>query len=788
MNNESMNVILPNITNSMATILHHVVEPIKSLKWKIEGLLLNLSLDLVNELARRNQKRPGEGTHWFIPEEVGLIQVLASHIVPSDENTPGANEMDVLGSSAVQILDTLVADSPWRQDLYAKGSISIDKLAEKIANSKFSELKEPRQLELLKYLGNLHTNWLKANSSSSKFMKNIFILQQELAGSLPGIELYSTLVRDVTQAFYTSEVCWIWLGYDGPPMPHGYPELDKSRPRKQTAGSETVRELAAAGFGSSVPNISLKKEAIDVVVIGSGAGGAVATKELAEAGLSVVVLEAGRRFNPFIDYLTDRTDFELRAGNVFAPDDYRRDLYTLGGSGSFNYNRAKGVGGSTLKYVAVSPRFHEMDFRVRTEDGVADDWPICYQDLEPFYTRVEYELGVSGPIGSEANPFEPSRSKPYPTPPHRFNLASLAIKRGADKLGLHMVREPAAIPSVEWNGRPACINAGTCSMGCAITAKSSMDVTYLRTAEKSGRVEIRSNCMAHRVTVAPDGKARGVVYFDVEGREHEIEARAIVLAGNAVETPRLLLLSHSSQFPDGLANSSGLVGKYFTEHLYVIATGVFSERLDPWRGTPTGGMIQDHYATKKAKAFARGWTILVANGGNWPFSIAEQVPGWGKEHKRRTEKLFAHTVRLCSVGEQLPDLRNQVTLDPIVKDQFGLPVPRLTNEPRANDRAMIEEIQASLREILEAAGATEILRNEFRPGESAHYFGTCRMGSDPKHSVVNAWGRTHEVPNLFIADGSVFVTGAAVNPALTISALATRTAAGMVEAFQRGEL
>jgi choline dehydrogenase-like flavoprotein len=783
-----MNKLFRNITVPKTAIRQHVVALINSAKWNVERQLLNLSLNLENDLAHRNRKRSGDGTHWFIAEEAVLIDVLASLLVPSDENTPGANEMDVMGPSAAKVLDILISGSSWRQFLYAKGLIAFDKLAERTYKSKFTELEVPRQLELLKFLEKSIANRPKISSPMSKLRKNILMLQQLREGSHPAIELFPMLVMDVMQAFYTSEVSWIWLGYDGPPMPHGYTELQNPRPRKGTAGSETVRELAAAGFGSAVPNISLNKDAIDVIVIGSGAGGGVVVKELAEAGLSVVVLEAGSRFNPFIDYLTDRTDFESRAESVFDPDDYRRDLYTFDGSDRFNYNRAKGVGGSTLKYVAVSPRFHETDFRVRTEDGVADDWPIRYQDLEPFYTRVEYELGVSGPTGSEANPFDPPRSKPYPTPPHRFNLASLAIKRGADRLGLHMVREPAAIPTIEWNGRPACINAGTCKMGCAITAKSSMDVTYLRTAEKSGRVEIRSTSMAHRITVAPDGKARSVVYFDREGREHEIKARAIVLAGNAVETPRLLLMSGSSQFPDGLANSSGLVGRYFMEHLYVVASGVFSERLDPWRGTPTGGMIQDYYATNKTNAFARGWTILVANGGNWPLSIAVQVPGWGNDHKRRTEKLFAHTVRLCSVGEQLPDIRNQVTLDPMVKDQFGLPVPRLTNLPRENDRAMIKAIQASLKEILDAAGATEILRNEYRPGESAHYFGTCRMGSDPKRSVVNAWGRTHDIPNLFIADGSVFVTGAAVNPALTISALATRTAMGMVEAFRRGEL
>ncbi|OHB73468.1 MAG: hypothetical protein A2W17_06015 [Planctomycetes bacterium RBG_16_41_13] len=538
-----------------------------------------------------------------------------------------------------------------------------------------------------------------------------------------------------------------------------------------------------------MPNINPKKEVTDVVVVGSGAGGGVVAKELAESGLSVVVIEAGRRFNPFIDYLTDRTDFEVVARNVFDdPINSRRDLYTVSGSNRFYYHRAKGVGGSTLKYAACVPRFHESDFRVRTEDGLAEDWPISYKDLERFYTRVEYELGVSGPTGPDANPFEPPRSKPYPTSAHPFNLASLVIKRGADKLGLHLVREPLAIPTVEWNGRPACINAGTCMLGCAITAKSSMDVTYLRKAEKTGRVEIRANCMAYRVTVAPDGKARGVVYFNSEGSEHEIRARAIVLAGNAVETPRLLLLSDSSQYPNGLANSSGLVGKFFTEHLAVLAYGLFSERMDPWRGTPTGGLIQDNYATDKANTFARGWTTYVSCSSHWPLYVAKKLPGWGTRHKLRTEQLFAHHVDLITVGEQLPNINNQVALDPEVKDLYGLPVPRLTNELGNNDRAMVAAIKKNLKEILQASGSTEILEIEYRPGSSAHYLGTCRMGSNSQNSVVNEWGRTHDVPNLFIADGSIFVTAAAVNPALTISALATRIAAGIIDSFRRGEL
>jgi choline dehydrogenase-like flavoprotein len=286
--------------------------------------------------------------------------------------------------------------------------------------------------------------------------------------------------------------------------------------------------------------------------------------------------------------------------------------------------------------------------------------------------------------------------------------------------------------------------------------------------------------MVREVTVGRDGKARSVVYFDAVGQEHEVSARAIVVAGNAVETPRLLLMSRSGRFPNGLANSSGLVGKYFTEHLAVFTSGVFPERLDTWRGPQAGGVIQDFYASNKRNGFKRGWTVEVNNSPQWPLSVARRVSGWGADHKARTKALFAHIVGLATVGEQLPDVRNQVMLDPAEKDHLGLPVPRLVNEPRDNDQAMLQAIPQCLKDILAAAGATEI--------REPKHVGTCRMGTDPATSVVDPWCRTHDVPNLFIGDGSVFVTGAAANPALTIMALATRTAEGIVEVFKRGEL
>ena len=524
-------------------------------------------------------------------------------------------------------------------------------------------------------------------------------------------------------------------------------------------------------------------DSADVVVIGCGAGGGVITKELAEAGLSVIVLEAGKRYRPE-QYPTDQPDFASR--NVFAPD-ARRDRYTWNGREQFRYFRIKGVGGSTLGYLGVTPRFHESDFRTRSEDGVGDDWPITYADLEPYYTRVEYELGVSGPSGIEANPFEPPRSRPFPTPPHPLNRGGHIFKRAADKLGWHLVAPAMAIPTRDWDGRPACIGAGTCRLGCRIGSKGSIDVTYVPKAEATGRVQIRTEAIAREIRLAQE-RIRGVIYLDAAGQEHEVTGRVIVLAANAVETPRLLLMSRSSRFPDGLANSSGLVGKYFMEHLAVVASGVVPDRADPWQGIPAGGIIQDFYATRAQHGFARGWTIEINHDAHWPLAIAKLVSGWGSAHKARVQELFSHLLGLATVGEQLPDIRNAITLDPSVRDCFGLPVPRINNAPNANDRAMVRAMGARLRELLVATGAGEIWEPEYRPGGSAHYLGTCRMGRDPRTSVVDTWGRSHDIPNLFIGDGSVFVTGAAVNPALTIMALATRTAEGIIERFRRQEV
>jgi len=756
---------------------------------RVSDVLFMSSSHRRKELAGRTRERAKDADHWLTAGERAAIAAMASVIVPSSDDTPGANEMDVLGAPAADRLDEWVRASPAKQVLYARGLIAFDQLARRRGGTSFSDLTSEQQHRLFTLVDAASRRRHRETSLPGKVQKKLELIGTMVTGWAVAVDLFPTLVQDVLTAFYTNEVSWAWLGYDGPPMPEGYTDLEHPRLRASSATTMTLRGVTYPQ-APAAPALHTASKALtsDVVIIGSGAGGAAVAKELTEVGVNVVVLEVGRRYNPYEDYPTDRTDFELAGRTVFSPEDPLRDLYTTGDGRPFSYNRAKGVGGTTLKYVAMNPRLHESDFRVFSEDGVGADWPITYAELEPYYSRVEYELGVSGPGGADRNPFDPPRSRPFPTPAHPFNLASQAIMRGATKLGLHMVRDPLAIPSRDWNGRPACIGAGTCGMGCSISAKSSMDVTYVRKAEATGRLDLRTESMAFRIEMGPDGKARRVLYFDREGREQAVAAKIIVVAGNAVETPRLLLLSASGTFPNGLANSSGLVGKYFTEHLAVFAMGVLPDHSDPWRGTPTGGMIQDDYATNQANSFARGWTTVVTTVGPWPLSQAVRIGGWGAEHKTRMKDTFAHSVCLASIGEQLPDLNNQVSLDPARKDSFGLPVPLLINVPGENDRAMIGAITTRLQGILEAAGCTAIPSNEFQPGNSSHYLATCRMGSNPGTSVVDAFGRAHDVPNLFIADGSVFVTGGAVNPALTISALATRTAEEIVRALKAREL
>jgi choline dehydrogenase-like flavoprotein len=508
-------------------------------------------------------------------------------------------------------------------------------------------------------------------------------------------------------------------------------------------------------------------EATDVLIVGVGAAGGVLCKELAEAGFKVVALEAGPHWRPERDFVSDEkgahqlywTDPRVTAG---------QDPIELGANVT-----GKGVGGSTVHYSMVALRMHESDFRVRSLDGVAQDWPIGYEELEPYYDAVERELGIAGPV---TWPWGPRRKGPYPYREHPLNSVAQLFARGCDKLGIRWTPCPLATISAPKGGRPPCVYRGWCVYGCSTNAKSSTLVTYIPKAIRAG-AEVRPNCMAVRVNLAPDGRARSVTYIRTtdDGRDiaEEQAAELIILCCYSLETPRLLFNSAQTGHPDGLANSSGLVGKGLMVHPANIVYGRFPELVYQYKGPPTLAISQDFYETDKKNDYVRGFTIEPI--GPFPQTFAKQAQAalglWGQE-LRHFMFDYNHYAGWGLVGECLPDDDNTVTLDPEERDRYGLPVARVTFAWGENDRKLIEAGVNKEREILAAAGAEVTWSVE----DTAHLLGACRMGSEPRNSVVDQWGRTWDVPNLFICDGSVFVTSAAVNPSLTIQAIAFRTA------------
>ena len=517
----------------------------------------------------------------------------------------------------------------------------------------------------------------------------------------------------------------------------------------------------------------------DVLIIGAGAAGGVLSKELAEAGFKVVVLEAGPHWVPERDFVSD----EKGAQQLYWIDPRvtaGKDPIELGANVT-----GKGVGGSTVHYSMVTLRMHESDFMVRSLDGVGQDWPIRYEDLEPYYDRVEKELGISGPV---TWPWGPKRRGPYPYREHPFNAVAELFIRGCDKLGINWAPAPLATISAPKEDRPPCVYRGWCIYGCSTNAKSSTLVTYIPKAIQAG-AEIRANCMATRLNLGADGRARSVTYIRVTEDGHQIEeeqaAEMIILSCYSIETPRLLLNSAQAGFPNGLANSSGLVGKGLMVHSSHIVYGRFSELVYQYKAPPTSALTQDFYETDPKKSYARGFTIEPI--GPFPQTFARQAMAnlglWGEE-LREFMFDYNHYAGLGLVGECLLNDTNQVTLDPTDKDQYGLPVARVTFSWGENDRQLVEAGVQKQREILEAAGAEVTWTSD----DTAHLMGSCRMGSDSRNSVVDSWCRSWDIPNLFICDGSVFVTSSAANPSLTIQAIATRTADYIINRSRTGDL
>ena len=517
-----------------------------------------------------------------------------------------------------------------------------------------------------------------------------------------------------------------------------------------------------------------KNEGIaDVVVVGAGASGAAFTWSLAQAGINVVCLEQGGWVAEDA-FPTSDADAQIHLQTDFHPDPGFRGLpadYPVNETETpiapLMYNA---VGGSLIHWGAHFPRFHPSDFRVKTLEGVAEDWPVTYEELEPYYDENDRMMGVSGLMGDPAYPEKPER----PCPPLSIRKSGELLAKALDKLGWHWWASDTAVSSVSYDSRDP-------DMGGFLRSFASADLNYWPAALKGGaRLEIHAR--VREILVDESGNATGVLYYQ-DGELKEQKAKVVVLACNGIGTARLLLNSTSAIFPNGLANSSGLVGKCLMHHPVGSVLGVFDEWLGTEDGGPRGSTMlsQEFYETNPEHDFIRGYELQILSYGNAPLAAAlgglmGQKVAWGEDHHDEFKQRFGHSVGIAIMSEDLPEEHNMVTLDSEMTDSDGIPAPKINYTVSENTAKMLEHGVARATEIMEAAGATKVFSSTLRRNAGWHLLGTARMGEDPETSVVDRWGRTHDVSNLFIIDGSIFTTSACVNPTPTIQALALRTA------------
>ena len=520
-------------------------------------------------------------------------------------------------------------------------------------------------------------------------------------------------------------------------------------------------------------------EQTGVLIVGAGASGAAIAWSLLEMNTRILCLEQGLHLHDQ-DFPSRDEDYELARYGAFSCDPNVRKLaqdYPINSKDScitpVNWN---GVGGSTINFLGHWPRMKPSDFRTKSLDGVGDDWPIDYHTLAPFYAMNDRNTGVSGLAGNPAYPdYEP------PLPPIPIGKLGRTLAKGFNNLGWHWWPSDVAILSQEDGDRQKCVNAGTCDLGCAAGAKGGTNFTYWPILQRAG-VELRTECRVREILIdEASGLARGVLYHGPDGTVHEQLAELVVIACNGVGTPRLLLNSRSRLFPDGLANRSGLVGKNLMFHPLRGVSGVFDEPMKGHEGPMACSIIsQEFYESDRNRDFVRGYGLhsgrsttpmTYALGG---FGIDNPIP-WGSAHREVMDNIYPYLAGLTVVAEDLPEESNSVTLDKNLTDSDGIPAPKITYRLCQNTRNMLSHGEERAGEALLAAGARRVICADsddvwWRAGW--HQMGTCRMGTDREKSVVDGWGRCHDVKNLFIVDGSTFVTSGAVNPTSTIQALA----------------
>lgn len=565
-----------------------------------------------------------------------------------------------------------------------------------------------------------------------------------------------------------------------------------------------------------------------VIIVGSGAGGSVAAWELARSGHEVLVLEKGRNLLPGLGAPEGIHDIpfandEVKSGRAFENQDTTLEPRTARTQAEVMQGTARSfigdvntlpttVGGGTVHWDAKVPRFWRQDFHGRSLYGPIDganvaDWPLSYDDLAPFYDEVEEQLGVQGDIAQmpDATLAQAPRNRQFPMPPNPPMLGGLRLAEGAQRTGYRAYPFPMAVNSRLFHGRRRCNSCGFCSgFGCPILARGSAAVSFLHPALRAG-ARLRTRCFVYRIELSSDGRrAIGVSYRDEHGRKRHTRADVVILAPSAIETARLALLSASSQHPNGLGNRSGQLGRNVMFHLFTLGIALFADEPHAWRGPSTTFTIDDFVGPdQSAAARATGLPYLKGGicevGGSLTLlaeaGIYTVLPGsWGRPLKEamRRSALRRHLAGLSMVGEDLPQEANRVDLDPTVRDVYGFPVPRITHSNHPFELAASQYFGPRLGAICASApdavaagwlpvGALAAATGGFGspyagPASTAHIMGTARMGADPETSVVDPWGRMHDLDNVYVADGSVFVSSGGFNPTLTIMALSLRMA------------
>jgi choline dehydrogenase-like flavoprotein len=555
----------------------------------------------------------------------------------------------------------------------------------------------------------------------------------------------------------------------------------------------------------------MAKQIYDVIVIGTGAGGGMAMKTLCEAGLKVCALNAGRRLDPVKDFRNHRMPWEMKFRGFGNPDKAAESLgfmdsewvegvweheipFTTAPGTKWMWPRCFAVGGKTNFWGRSSARFGDIDFRAATLDGRDVDWPITYAEIAPYYSRTERMVGVSSTVQNR-----PSNPDGEYLPPFNFRCLDRILEAGAGKIGIPYLPDRISQLTKDHEGHPACHYCGGCTTGCDTGSFFSTPWRFLPRAEATKNLELRTNAVAKEILVDENGMARGVAYIDRKtNQEVEVFARAVVVAASCLESARILLNSKSRHWPNGIANSSGQLGRNLCDHLYgESASGYLPQLLgqpsfpDNVGDNTVAWMPRwQNLKNPHEEKFVRGYSVYPGGGcTEFPW-YASQAEGFGSAYKRAVKRRYPTPVSFTIQAPTLPMASNYVDLDPEVKDKFGIPVARIHFQWGENELKMWEHSKQLCAELLRAAGGEfESAASEpLMPGWSLHETGTCRMGSDPKQSVTNSFGQTHDVPNLHVCDASVFVTPTDKTTTISIMAFTLRSCERLIENLRRGGL